>query len=139
MSTDSADSVLPLSVLMEVRLLEHGTGLDRNIITWFLWTMKPAARMAIKPLSLLIMLLYSTTLKTTSSPEGKDNSPPEVGKARASERSVQQLSGEVTPLPVEPMGPMTSKNMNGFQLRESNYFLVPVFICLGLHIFCSWI
>ena len=115
MSTDSADSVLPLSVLMEVRLLEHGTGLDRNIITWFLWTMKPAARMAIKPLSLLIMLLYSTTLKTTSSPEGKDNSPPEVGKARASERSVQQLSGEVTPLPVEPMGPMRSKNMNGFQ------------------------
>ena len=80
------------------------------------------------------MLLYSTTLKTTSSPEGKDNSPPEVGKARASERSVQQLSGEVTPLPVEPMGPMTSKNMNGFQWRESNYFLVPVFICLGLHI-----
>ena len=139
MSTDSADSVLPLSVLMEVRLLEHGTGLDRNIITWFLWTMKPAARMAIKPFSLLIMLLYSTTLKTTSSPEGKDNSPPEVGKARASERSVQQLSGEVTPLPVEPMGPMTSKNMNGFQWRESNYFLVPVFICPGLHICCLWI
>ena len=25
-STDSADSVLPLSILMEVRVLEHGTG-----------------------------------------------------------------------------------------------------------------
>ena len=27
------------------------------------------------------------------------------------------------PLPVEPMGPMRSKNMNGFQWTESNYFL----------------
>ena len=25
--------------------------------------------------------------------------------------------------------------MNGFQWRESNYFLVPVFICSGLHMF----
>ena len=31
------------------------------------------------------------------------------------------------------MGPMRSKNMNGFQWRESNYLLVPVFICPGLH------
>ena len=34
------------------------------------------------------------------------------------------LSGEVTPLPVEPMGPMTSKNVNGFQWRESNYLSI---------------
>ena len=29
--------------------------------------------------------------------------------------------------------------MNGFQCRESNYFLVPVFICPKLHICCSQI
>jgi hypothetical protein len=35
---------------------------------------------------------------------------------------------------VESMGPIRSKNMNGFQWRERHYFLVPVFICPGLHI-----
>ena len=34
---------------------------------------------------------------------------------------------------------MRSKNMNGFQWTESNYFLVPVFICPGLLICCLWI
>jgi hypothetical protein len=43
-------------------------------------------------------------------------------------------SGEVTPLPVElMMGPVRSKIINRFQWRESNYFLVPLFICPGLH------
>ena len=27
---------------------------------------------------------------------------------------ISRRSGEVTPIPVEPMGPMRSKNMNGF-------------------------
>ena len=31
------------------------------------------------------------------------------------------------------MGPMRPKKMNGSQWRESNYFLIPVFICPGLH------
>ena len=33
-----------------------------------------------------------------------------------------QCSGEVTPLPVEPMGPMRSKNMNELKWRESIFF-----------------
>ena len=60
----------------------------------------------------------------------------EKDEAEHAHQACALYSGEVTPLSVEPMGPMRTKNMNGFQWRERNYFLVPVVICPGLHIRC---
>ena len=68
---------------------------------WLLWMLKPACRLndgyktivfadQVILCNRVMMLVYLTTLKNTLSPEVKDNSPPEVGMAHASEQSVPQ-------------------------------------------------